>query len=92
MWPIPVPPHDGVLMGVGGFDLAAIIRSIYRYPIGAAVPSLGVGQSIDLALWNTGIKSPIHTVSLKVYYSHAFVWKSPLRMKRRDEIMSEIIS
>lgn len=49
MWPIPVPPHDGVLMGVGGFDLAAIIHSIYGYPIGAAAPEReGGGQSIDL--------------------------------------------
>lgn len=35
-------------MGVGGFDLAAIIHSIYGYPIGAAVLSLKVGRSIDL--------------------------------------------
>lgn len=35
-------------MGVGGFDLAAIIRSIYGYPIGAAVLSLKVGRNIDL--------------------------------------------
>lgn len=61
------------LMGVGGFDLAAIIHSIYGYPIGAAVLSLKVGQSIDLVFWNTGIKSAIHRAGLKVYYSTAFM-------------------
>lgn len=37
-------------MGVGGFDLAAIIHSIYGYPIGAVELSLKVEQSIDLVL------------------------------------------
>ncbi len=37
-------------MGVGGIDLATIIHSIYGYPIEAAMPSLKVGQSIDLVL------------------------------------------
>lgn len=60
-------------MGVGSFDLAAIIHSIYGYPIGAVELSLKVEQSIDLVLWNTGIKSAIHRVSLKVYSSPAFV-------------------
>lgn len=61
------------LMGVGGFDSAAIIHSIYGYPIGAAALSLKVGKSIDLVFWTTGIKSAIHRIGLKVYYSPAFV-------------------
>lgn len=79
------PPSWCGLMGVCGFDLATIIHSIYGYPIGAAVLSLKVGQRIDLVLWNTGIKSAIHRVSLNVYCSPAFVCS--LRwMRRRAEI------
>lgn len=57
-------------MGVGGFAVVAIIHSIYGYPM-AAVLSLKVEQSIDLAFRNTCITSAIHRISLKVYYSAA---------------------
>lgn len=78
-------------MGVGGLGLAAVIRSIYGSPIGAAVLSLKVGQGIDWAFWNTGIKKATQRVGSKVYYSSAFVCSLHQGMRGRAEITFEMI-
>lgn len=71
------PSSRHSLMGVGGFESAAIIHSIYGYPMGAAVLSPRVERGIDLTFTNTSIYSAIHRLSLQVHHSSACVC-SPL--------------